>query len=60
MATHNNEPVVVSEPPNPNWPELRSWTLDDLARLGRNEIELPEIRLKRTIDVANLRTSPEF
>jgi cobalamin biosynthesis protein CobD/CbiB len=49
MATHNNESMIVSEP-SPNWPELLSKTVDDLAGIGRTEIELLETRLKRLMD----------
>ncbi len=49
LNTERTEPDIVSQS-NPNWPELVSKTVDDLANIGRTEIELLETRLRRLIE----------
>ncbi|MGH7986051.1 MAG: phage holin family protein [Candidatus Binataceae bacterium] len=43
-----NSPTTLAE--NANWGELLSKTVDDLSRIGRTEIELLEVTLKRLIE----------
>jgi hypothetical protein len=41
---------VVTMTGNLNWSELLSKTVDDLSRIGRTEIELLEVTLKRLVE----------
>jgi hypothetical protein len=51
MSLHveHTEPNSIAQS-SPNWSELLSKTVDDLARIGRTEIELLETRLRRLIE----------
>ena len=51
MATHINKdayPITTVE--NPDWPQLLSKTVDDLARVARTEIQLLDASLRRLIE----------
>jgi Putative Actinobacterial Holin-X, holin superfamily III len=51
MARHtDNASYQITTVENPNWPELLSKTVDDLARVAQTEIQLFEATLKRLIE----------